>query len=262
MIVGSAFAYTLVTSTEERERVVQSFESLGLPKTLLSLTAENVLADSEGRVSRWKADDGNFLIVQTNKAFQPHLDTTYGDFPVLRFDGKAQHFIADDLAPTLAELESLTVVIIGDVDSSPHKEKQAFFSANRHKSGTPTVFVGIDPAGHFTLKTERKSYSTASTPFRSKHPLSLLVAQHWQTGGRLFVNGELLIDFAELGDIQFDKIRFVSIGQEWSIRGTSDLLEGIIAEIHLFDHALSDQHLKALERYATGKYPSLHLTAQ
>jgi len=211
---------------------------------------------------------------QENSTFCPTLQTMQNGLAI-RFDGADDFLILNN---ERLELKNLTLVVVAAPYSNAGMFRALFAGAERGKNDY-TTGLNFDLGPWFSAKmqfvnAEGPGFGGAvnllSEPvdFGKLHRL-MLVAESGANGVKLFVNGKQSgARNRSQSAIRLDQMvvgaRIYS--NEAKPPYVQGFLDGDIAEVMLFDHALDDEQRKAVEHYLAAKYanvvpvPPMHVT--
>lgn len=222
-------------------------------------------AQPQTLLSEWRDGSGHGRhLQQPNEKHRPKIATVKNAI-VLRFDGQDDHLTRGGLAKDLGEA---TVFIVANPFSNAGSYR-GFLALNREGVNDYVSGLNIDqgPFGTLNFQTINaegagfgggRDLLSESFDFGVPHILSL-VCQVGANGVKLFVDGKLAGDRErQASTLRMDHLtvgaRFYNNGGKAGVR---DFLEGDLAEVLIFDRALSDDERQKIERYLSEKHREL-----
>ncbi len=217
------------------------------------------------RLQEWRDGSGHGRhVVQPEEKQRPTI-ATIKDSTVVRFDGLDDHLTQAALA---AEFGEVTIFLVGTPFANPGTYR-GFLAVNREGVNDYVSGLNIDQ-GHAASQTFQtvnvegagfggeRDLLEATFDFGTPHILGL-ICQPAKNGVRLFVDGRTAGQRdRQPGTLRMDRLtigaRFYNNGGPANVR---DFLEGDLAEVLIFDHALSDNERRQVERYLSEKHTQL-----
>jgi hypothetical protein len=218
-----------------------------LPALKLWLRAdEGVTLDEQGRVTAWRDQSGSgHDAAQPSAAARPELTpAAVGGRPALRFDGQGR-FLA--LAGQVLRSPDFTLVAVASDRAGGGSHREIFSNWTRNGNIGPAVFLGTTGAGTVRFSDAFAPAGNLDHPERP-HALTAVTAP---TASMVYQNRVTLAERAAgLPDRRLDT-PYV-IGTQGDING--EFWNGDIAEILVYDRALSPQELSGVWDYLEQKY--------
>lgn len=214
-------------------------------------------------VDRWPDGSGGKRSLTQERAEARPIYRPTGDFHAVRFDGRSAHLRRSRIRRSLRDL---TVFVVGAPYSCP-EWFSAFLSvsaAGRNDfetglnidqavaSGQQFAVVNVEGAGSPGMK----NLAQVSLPYGSVVRLCVTSVPR-KDGITVWINGQRQgsRDRAAQSVVQMDELvlggRYYTLGGPPEVRG---LLDGDVAEVLVFDHALSETDRAAVEQYLAAKY--------
>lgn len=213
---------------------------------ILHVSADTgVSVNARGQVTQWKSRSGSHVAAQKTASAQPQLvKNVLNDHPVIRFDGQGKFLKLNQELLTSPECTILAVV--SDTAAKPGL-REVISNWNRSENVTTSIFLGLKDTDIIRFSDQ---YSTAGTiQNRQKH--FLLAARNGGNGASIRQNGRVISSrAAALSDRRLGT-EWV-IGQQGNING--EFWTGDMAEIMVFDSALTDDQLNQFSELLSVKY--------
>ena len=222
-----------------------------LPGLITSFDARTLQLDDKTPVAIWPGS-GGFTAEQANPEAFPIFDLhAANNRPGIVFDGRRSFLVSDTVASALRQSQSSTFCYVTKVT-----EHQVHYVWSVHMAGGVVdvlragfnsqlqVQVKVDPIAH----TDRLSLRVDDTDLA----VYCLVAE--TTAFAVYRNGSELMKAPLPGLISYKDAAFFSIGQEWDGLTPTDFFAGILAELRIYDRALTDPERQLLERFLSAKW--------
>jgi hypothetical protein len=248
--IAEVLLYNTAISDADRKQIESYFERKYLiPKQNLQqwykTDASCVTKNASNYVSEWKDQSGHGCdAIQPDSTQRPlWVDNSVNGYPVLRFDGGNDNLVSGGL-PSIRETFSLLFVIRPSNSINYNQTLAAYGTWGKfcfHTDSTGGVYVGTS----INSRIEPGDGPGANT----------IVPNAWQTFGYTFDNGTA--KFYKNGTLLATKT--LSLGESWTsfvLGSTSavNTINGDIAEVLLYNTAISDTNRQQVEAYFKAKY--------
>ena len=213
----------------------------------LWLRADKGITLSGNTVSNWADQSGNgYDATQLTLSWQPSVTTTTNGKPALRFDG-SNNFLTGSQIPNL-EFASITLFVVAN-GFSQTGIGAGLFTINTFTDGF--CFYRRLNAPDLTLYSNNISVSgEGALPITGFNYKILGLEKYYSSEIKLFINGGQVAN-------SYDSTIVGSFTNNNYVLGYFsgfELLKGNIAEVILYNQALSDNNRKAVENYLKIKY--------
>lgn len=238
----------LFLSSSQSGQSNSTTDPAAIPSRLLALHLEanvNVETDSADRVRRWKDRRGHRAVATASKKIAPKLIRGHVDGKsVVQFNGRDQYLELDQQILTNTEF---TVVLVGH-DENRSGNREFFSNWNSNGNSTSSVFLGLTD-GRFVRFSDQ---------FRSKSPMPSqpFVLTALSRGGRSEIfSGRQSIGSRKHGLTGRNLTTKYVLGTQGNFG--HEFQNGWLAELLVYDRALSTEELEWVWSWLEKKYPSV-----
>ena len=217
-----------------------------VPQPVLHLSADTaVMADDAGRVSEWKSRTGVQHARQLNQNLQPVLvPNSDSGQPAIHFDGQGQFLsLEEELLPNAI---CTMLAVVTDTAQRPGL-REIISNWQRQENSVTSVFLGLSD----TDAVRFSDNFAAVGKIRNRQQPFLLTARNSNADVRIWQNRVTIANRAQ-------SLTGRKFGTEWVIGRQGNLdgeyWNGTIAELMVFDRALSDAELEVLWSRLITKY--------
>lgn len=221
--------------------------------------SEGVTFGNSTRVASWQDQSANASVLsQVAIGVQPVAETIKG-IPVIEFDGVDDYL--EGTAADLNGLSALTVVIVAAITSEDNDKEPSDESGRAY---SPLFFPQSGSWGQLFLNPQRPEigwrFGTGLTQTNEIHTraqdiggvISSTVAVKDQATETVYVNGTQVAQATGKDSPTANIGTQLQLGRE--NEGTSSFYRGKIAEIMIFESALTPEEIASMQSYLSGKY--------
>jgi hypothetical protein len=212
----------------------------------LHLDAASLQAEDQDTITTWTDSINHFHF--TGKAVY-EADYSNGQ-PALRFDGKSDSLSSKDLSYG-PKVSDLTLFIVGSFATATNDSKSDFLVSGQHPSGANNRLRILKGKGDGKLDAQvgnGRTISNITETDTAVHAFSLISGVN---GNQVFfLKDGTIMKSSTFGDNP-ERLQGLFLG---SYRGNSQYFEGTIAEVLLFERALTQKETAEVFLYLMRKY--------
>lgn len=220
-----------------------------------------VTTNSAGQVTAWTDQSGNSRDAAASAAAEPDLilsEPGLNGMPTLRFDGSSQYMTVADRIITNG-IEEFTIIAMAKADINDNPSIVAI----RTGLGSPLVQLDQDATGHSRFIVRNSAGVTANAVGQVHTGTYGMYAGVLTNQGstnwinRLYFSKSFQADAAVSKD--FRPNTYLTSGDQYIGKVSTRFWEGDIAEIIIYERALSENELEEIQCYLASRYKVNHL---
>lgn len=231
---------------KQESNVRQNLSGLPVKELKLHLDAgRNLVADKAGNVLRWTDRSRNvFAVPVSNRSSPKLLSKAMDNQPAIAFNGIDQFL---EINSQVLDSAEFTIVLVGH-DTKQTGSREFFSNWNRNGNSTSSVFLGLTDGRAVRFSDQFRVAGPVSvrpflmTAITAKNKLAVYIGRR-KIGQRN----------SGLADRKLDT-KYV-LGTQGNFG--SEYLKGWLAEILVYDRAISDHELESIWNTMEAKYPSI-----
>lgn len=217
--------------------------------------ADEISEDATYKVEVWPDPRTSITAVQTVKDLQPRLmKNALNGHSAVRFNGVSTYMRVDSLAEQLRGLTEATVVYVVRSTGNAVQYVWSVHTADRAQEPARTGFVENGKVREQANTAKSLGITADSVPPYPINQFAVYSVVIKVESMAMYQNGTFVSNMALTKPVQFSAVHFFSIGQEWDEEVASDFLNGDLAELMVFDHALKDTERNVIESKLAEKY--------
>jgi|GEM_PF-2838452 len=255
----AAHNYAGISAGVESAPVTTYLDSAGtLPLTGLKLWLKadrGIIANSSGSVSTWLDQSGSGNdVIQLNSGNQPTFEANVvNGRPVVRLNGSSQ-YLAGAAAAAFQPTNITIMAVYRAAGRTPGNYSRIIsqpYSPGWTDPWASWLLTASNPTGEVTANLSVDGIlSSVSSTKQMLEKVCLVSATYDGQSGNIYINGKLTGTTAVSGSISYGTPSPFYVGAS----PIGEYLNGDIAEILVYDHALSQSELGKVSGYLDGKY--------
>ncbi len=203
------------------------------------------------------ADQSRFDYTATQSFYdaQPrYVKNAIAGYPALRFDGTNDFLQLDGVAQALRSANGVTVIFVARTDTP--KRSQYVWSSHLENQEENLIHGGFSPEGGVRIRSIKNPFQRGFHDSRQVQITEFAIVATVAAGREVsafFNSGKLFTDKIPY-DIEFARAGFFSLGQEYDASGPGDFFSGELAEVLIYNRALSERERARIESLLSAKY--------